>query len=172
MRRPGRWIVSLVAVSVTGVVGTGCGKDGAVQPTMTKEQAAAQVVAVAQEAFARLPTGAQLKPERESRNLACDDATDGGPAGRTFVEARYAVVHPPGWPVEQALSALADYWQQQKYRIVRDDRDDTTNAELVVERPDGFRISVLLSRRTTGTANASLTSSSPCVWENGTPNPR
>lgn len=169
MRRPGRSSMSLVAVLAAGALTAACGKDGGVQPTITKEQAVQQVEAVAQEAFGQLPPGAQLKRELLSRNLACDDATDGGPAGRTFVESRYAVVYPAAWPVDRVLPALADYWQQQKYRVVRDDRDDELSPELVVERPDGFRVSVLLSRRTSGRTDASIASSSPCVWENGTP---
>lgn len=168
MRRALRWISPVGSALVATLVIAGCGRDK-MQPTITKDEAVQQVGRNAQEAFQQLPGGAVLRPDGESRSLPCDDADDGGPAGRTFVEFQYTIDYPPAWPVDQALPTLADYWKEQGYRDVRDNRDDAVNPELVVERPDGFRISVGLSRRSTGTTDARLLSSSPCVWENGTP---
>jgi hypothetical protein len=105
-------------------------------------------------------------------NVPCDDPTDDGPAGRIFVEKRYEVVFPANWPADQALPKLAEHWQQRDYRIVSDLRGED-DPKLAVERPgDGFRVNIAVWNRSPGSVDIYLTGSSPCVWENGTPNPR
>jgi hypothetical protein len=143
-----------------------------VQPTITAEQATQRVEELLQETYQQLPPGAEMKLFGGPRNLPCDDPSDSGPAGRVFVEKRYEVVFPPNWPADQALPKLADYWQQRDYRIVSDLRGES-DPKLAVERPgDGFRVNIAVWNRAPGSMDIYLTGSSPCVWEDGTPDPQ
>ncbi|GIG86625.1 hypothetical protein [Plantactinospora endophytica] len=162
----------LAAFLVTGVATSACGGDDDVQPTVTAVQAAQRVEEILRETHSQLPPGAELKPFGNSGTLPCDDPTDGGPAGRVFVEQQYEVVFPGNWPADQALPKLAEYWQQQDYKIVNDLRD-RSDPRLSVEDPaDGYRVSITVYNRAPGSVDIYLIGSSPCVWQNGTPDPQ
>lgn len=153
-----RTALAVLAALTVGALTAGC--DTVDQPTVTKEQAIERVAARAQEAFQQLPSGATLKQTLAQTDLPCDN----GPKGRTFVETDYAVEYPPSWPVEQSMATLSTYWTNNKYTIVRDDRQDDKFPELVVEHPaDGFRIGYLVAHRDNGRTDAILKSSSPCI---------
>jgi hypothetical protein len=172
MYRPRRHRAALAALIALVLATSGCGKkEDTMQPTVTAEQASARVDAVVQEAHRQLPPGAELKPHGAEGKVPCDDPTDGGPAGRIFVEKQYQLQFPPDWPADQALPRLAEYWQQKSYRVHNDSRAKA-DPRLVVETPDGYRASIEVFDRGAGRNDVYLVGSSPCVWEFGTPNPQ
>lgn len=148
--------LTAVAVLTAGALLTGC--DTVDEPTLTKEQAVARVEALAQETFAQLPAGATLTLRASLPDVRCDDNRGGA-----FVENTYAVEYPDGWPVEQSMTTLADYWASRSYRTVRDERADPKVPELVVETPgDEFRIGYVVTHRDNGAVDPALRTSSPC----------
>jgi hypothetical protein len=151
-------VLAVAAVVTAGALTTGCDN---VQPPaeMTQQQAVERVDALAQEAFQQLPAGATLKQRSSEPEMPCDD----GPGGRTFVETDYVIDYPEGWPVQQTMGILGDYWAKNNYKIVRDDRQDDKAPELVVEHPgDAFHIGYLVTYRDNGRIDALLRSSSAC----------
>jgi hypothetical protein len=50
-----------------------------------------------------------------------------------------------------------------EYETVRDERDDPQLPNFAAEAPDGFRISIDVTKRDSGTVDAYLNSSSPCL---------
>jgi hypothetical protein len=153
-----RLVLTVAAVLTAGALTAGC---DAVQPepTITKQQAVDRVAARAQEAFQQLPAGATLKLRSNEPDMPCDD----GPDGRTFVETDYTIEYPQGWPVQQTMATLADYWTTNGYQTVRDERADATTPGFSVEHPDGFRIGIQITNRDSGRIDAYLISSSPCL---------
>lgn len=172
MYRPPQHRAALAATIALILVTSGCGKkEEGMQPTNTADQASARVDAVVEETLQQLPTGATLKRHGPTGMMPCDDPTDGGPAGRVFIEKQYEVEYPAGWPADQAIPRLAEYWQQKSYRI-HNDRRDKTDPSLAVETPDGYRASIDVFIRGAGHTDIYVAGSSPCVWEFGTPNPQ
>lgn len=163
---------ALAAMATILAVSACTGQDRSLQPTVTKEQAAQRTEQLVQEAFAQLPAGATLKLNNSSDESPCDDASDGGPAGRVFVERRYLVVPPPGgtWPVDQALPTLVSFWEKKGYKVY-DDRRTSSYPKYVVETPDGYSANITTWDRGDH-SDITLSSSSPCVWPNGTPQPQ
>ncbi|MBB4957900.1 hypothetical protein [Micromonospora polyrhachis] len=142
------------------------------QPTENKEQATQTVKNIVQEAFQQLPPGAELEMTRAGiGELPCDDPTDGGPAGRIFIEIDYQVRFKQTWPSEQTISILAGYWERHNYKIVRDSRAHKSPQLVVERRDDGYRVIIELWDRG-GYYDVYLGGSSPCVWETGTPDPQ
>jgi hypothetical protein len=159
MPSPRRPILTVVAALTAGTLITGCDNVPS-EPTLTKQEAVARVDARAQEAFAQLPTGATLKTRSSKPDLPCDN----GPDGRTFVENTYTIDYPQGWPIQQSMTVLAEFWTKNNYKTVRDDRQDDSAPELVVEHPDdAFHIGYLVSYRDNGRIDAVLRSSSTCL---------
>ncbi|GGL12903.1 hypothetical protein [Mangrovihabitans endophyticus] len=147
-----------------------CSTEDKVQPTDTRAEAKARVEQLARAAFAALPDGASLQ---HSDGVPCDDPTDNGPAGRIFVEHRYNLVPPTTgqtWPADQVISTLVRYWQQPHYRV-HDDGRTRPDPKYVVETPDGYAVIVRAFARGDH-LDFTLSSSSPCIWPNGTPNPQ
>ncbi|MBE1486702.1 hypothetical protein [Plantactinospora soyae] len=158
----------LAIVLVAGLVISGCDQGSDVRPTMTVGQAAERTEEIVREAQAALAPGTELETDLDD-TTPCDDPSDGGPPGRVFVEKHYKVVYPDGWPVNQALVVLAQYWEQRGYKVIKDLRSER-NPQLAVESPnDGFRIGIEIYPRDSGRIDAFLVGSSPCIWENGTP---
>lgn len=159
-----RTAAALVAAA-TALTIAGCtGEDKTVPSTVTAAQAGQRADQVVQEAFAQLPAGATLKLNDGRDTMSCDD-------GRVFAERRYLVV--PGaapWPADQAVPKLVAFWQQRGYRTHEDSRTKPT-PRFVAETPDGYYAIVEAFDRGS-TVDVYLSSSSPCVWENGTPDPQ
>jgi len=139
------------------------------QPTETRDQAVQRVERLVEEAFARLPAGAALTFSDGSDRMPCDDATGNGPKGRIFVEKRYDVVPPSGgdWPADQVIPTLVGFWEQQGYRLYDDGRN-RRDPKYVVETADGYAVIVKGWDRGDH-YDYTLSSSSPCIWADGTP---
>ncbi|WP_433794998.1 hypothetical protein [Actinoplanes sp. CA-252034] len=142
------------------------------QPTETKDQAAERVEALVREAFTQVPTGATLKFSDGSDIGSCDDAESGAPRGRIFAERRYNLIPDAAgsWPAEQTIPALVAFWEQQGYRV-HDDRRSERPPRFVVRTPDDYSVVVDAWDRD-GYYDYTLSASSPCIWENGTPDPK
>jgi hypothetical protein len=150
-----------------------CAKgDDAMETTETKAQAVQKVEALVEEAFARLPAGATLKFSDGTDRMPCDDPTDNGPRGRIFIEKRYDVVPSSGggWPEDQAIPALVAFWERQGYRVYDDGRN-RRDPKYVVDTPDGYAV-IIKGYDRGDHYDFTLSSSSPCIWENGTPGPQ
>jgi hypothetical protein len=161
-----------MAVAVAMMI-AGCGKGDDVRSTITGAQAKAGAERMVKEAVAQLPQGLKLEAIGPTGLAACDDPTDNGPAGRVFAELRYTISYSDNAVLEQAIPRLASYWESQRYKVIKDFRNDPAFAQLAVENPaDGFRVGVTVYHRDGGRLDADLTGSSPCVWENGTPTAR
>ncbi|MEU8238740.1 hypothetical protein AB0C07_10875 [Actinoplanes missouriensis] len=145
---------------------------GDVQPTETKAEASRRVDALVEEAFAQLPPGATRKPNVNVDSVPCDDPTDGGPAGRIFAERRDLIVPPSGgaWPVTDVFPTLIAFWEQQGYTTRIDGRSER-EPRYSVGTPDGY-IVIVNSWDRGDHVDISLGSTSPCIWENGTPDPQ
>jgi hypothetical protein len=152
--RPSRTLLAVAALLLVGAC-----SDSPKESDVTKEDAVARVAQRAQDAEKALPPGGKLVLADSEPDVPCDDGHD-----RTFVENRYNVDFPKDWPVDQSMTALADYWAANGYKIVRDDRAGTQIPELVVEKEaDGFRIGYLINHNPDGLVNARILSSSPCL---------
>jgi hypothetical protein len=152
---------------------TACtGRDEALQPTETKDQAAQRVEQLVKEAFTGLPGGATLEFSDGSDIGSCDDSTGLAPRGRIFVERRYKVVPEVrgSWPADQAIPALVAFWEKQGYRVYDDRRNDKP-PRFVVRTPDDYSVIIDAWDRD-GYYDYTLGSSSPCIWENGSPDPK
>jgi|HigsolmetaAR206D_1030411.scaffolds.fasta_scaffold06764_2 hypothetical protein len=150
----------------------GCDRDdptgGTVSDSMTLDQASTRVEEIVREAQAALPPGIELTSRFEG-SMPCDDPDDGGPKGRVFAERQYQVVYPAGWPVDQALPTVRQYWEQRGYKVIKDHQPGGDRL-LSVENPaDGFRIGIEIYARDSGRTDIFLVGSSPCVWEHGSP---
>jgi hypothetical protein len=152
----GRLALAAAAALTAGALTAGCDN---VKPALTQHQAVDRVNARAREAFQQLPAGAALKVRTDEPKMPCDD----GPKGRTFVETNYNIEYPEGWPVEQTIPALADYWTKNGYKTVKDERTRDKLPAFSAEDPDGFRIGARLTYRDNGRVDAYLISSSPCL---------
>lgn len=152
----------------------GClGKDKALQPTETSAQAAQHVDALWDEAIAQLPSGVAAERDVTLDSVPCDAPTDGGPAGRIFVERRAQLVAPASgaWSVTEALPILSEFWLQNDYKVITDDNRIGDLYRFGVQAADGYRL--LLRTFDRGERyDVYLTVSSPCVWEFGTPDPQ
>ena len=157
MRLPRRLTLTIAAVLAAGGLTAGCDTVEP-QPAITQEQAVERVEARAREAIGQLPAGATLKPQLLEPKMQCDEA-----GGRTFVEHDYIIEYPAGWPVQQTVTTLADYWTRNGYKTVKDERARERIPEFGAEHPDGFRIGVQLTYRDNGRIDAFLVSSSPCL---------
>jgi hypothetical protein len=162
--------VTLSLLATTAACGTT--EEPGMQPTETKAQAAQRVEELVQESFAALPGGATLKNNVNVDGMACDDPTDGGPAGRIFAERRYFIVPPAGdtWPVTEVLPMLVKFWEEKGYTVRTDGRAEA-DPRYSVNTPDGY-IVIVNSWDRGDHADMSIGSTSPCVWENGTPDPQ
>jgi hypothetical protein len=152
---------------------TACtGRTEDMPPTDTKAQAVQRVEALVQEAFAQLPAGVTLRFSDGSDHGSCDDIDSGARPGRIFVEKRYDVVPSTGggWPEDQAIPALVAFWEKQGYRV-HDDGRDRRDPKYVVETSDDYAVIVMAYDRGDH-LDFTLSGTSPCIWENGTPGPR
>jgi hypothetical protein len=162
----------LGAATIILMIAACTGRNEAMQPTETKDQAVQRVEALVREAFAQLPAGATLKFSDGSDFGSCDDAERGVPRGRVFIERRYDLVPEAAgsWPADQAIPALVAFWERQGYRVYDDRRNDRP-PRFVVRTPDDYSVIIDAWQRD-GYYDYTLSSGSPCIWENGSPAPQ
>ena len=160
----------LVVMAVVAVVLlVGCSEEKGMQPTITGAQALARAERLAAQSLAALPAGATFK-RGVNGSIPCDSPTDNGPEGRVFAETRYEVDYPPGWPAKDAQATLTAYWSAQRYKI-KVAADDALLTQIIATDPDGYQVALSVYHRDGGRVGLEVIADSPCVWENGTPDP-
>jgi hypothetical protein len=162
---------ALAAATTTIMLATaGCTEEEkGMQPTATKAEAVQRVETLLKEALAQLPAEVATTTNLSVDGVPCDAPTDGGPAGRIFAERREIIIAPTSgsWSVTEVLPTLAAYWEKSGYKVITDERTDEL-PRINVETTDGYRVGVDSWDRGDH-YDVTVASSSPCVWENGTP---
>lgn len=113
-----------------------------------------------------LPDEAELETRQGMNFASCDDPTDGGPKDRITVSERLWIRGLPAEENEANIELMYDYWINNGYRVLRDERPDKLSIS-VEDEEDAFRVSLRVSDQ----GSLSIGASSPCVWPEGTPNP-
>ncbi len=105
-------------------------------PTVAEDRAYARAAAHVRDAAAALGVDfADLEPAY-GQTMPVDDPTDGGPAGRVFVAAKWWL---PGGTAP-ALDRLAAYWAGHGYRLIGDGRADPLPYLWAEDERDGYRV--------------------------------
>ncbi|MFB8764854.1 hypothetical protein VSQ99_20480 [Nocardiopsis alba] len=134
--------------------------------TITQDEAAAKVQEHIDGVMSSLPDEAELETRQGMNFAACDDPTDGGPKDRITVSERLWIRGLPTEENEANIELMHDYWSNNGYRVLRDERPDKPSITVESEE-DAFRVSLRVSDQ----GSLSIGASSPCVWPEGTPNP-
>lgn len=132
-------------------------------PTMTAEQAERRVEENVRAVLGVLPEQARLE-RFDGGVMPCDDPTDNGPLGRVipFVDYRITGLAPAEYG--GYFDEVLDWWTHNGFRLL----DDSRPAEMYVwveNEADGFRMTL----KANDLGQLYLTSTSPCVWPDGTP---
>lgn len=162
-------IAALCAAVFVGLVLSSCGQSnespGApLQPTMSIQEAKQKVDDYLEQGRRALSPDAKLINDSGNEQRACDDPTDGGPKGRVFAQRDAKVEGAGGRDPQSNFALLRSWWQANGFRITSEKSD-----AIFAENPaDGFRMSLTSNVR----GSLYLGASSPCVWPNGTPDPK
>jgi hypothetical protein len=141
----------------------------AVKNTITQQQAVERVEQYIREVVTALAPRARLEVLYGSDGSACDDPTDNGPRGRVIASRSYWLRDIPAEKNEEYVTAIVHWWTEHDFGILTDDRPNDVYV-WAENRRDGFRMSV--QQTATGPPQLSLGATSPCVWPNGTPEPK
>ncbi|MPZ85688.1 MAG: hypothetical protein GEV28_37040 [Actinophytocola sp.] len=132
--------------------------------TITVEEAEHRVEEYFRQALAVLP--AQARPEPSLIDTyECDDPTDYGPKGRKITSVNYQIHDLPRDEYPEYIADLERWWLDHNFRVLDDERP--TYESIWVENNDGFRMRIIASDK----GKFVLIATSPCVWQNGTPEP-
>lgn len=136
------------------------------EETITQDEAADKVWEHINGVMSSLPDEAELETRQGMNFASCDDPTDGGPKDRITVSERLWIRGLPAEENEANIELMYDYWIDNGYRVLRDERPDKLSIS-VEDEEDAFRVSLRVSDQ----GSLSTGASSPCVWPEGTPNP-
>ena len=136
------------------------------EETITQDEAADKVWEHINGVMSSLPDEAELETRQGMNFASCDDPTDGGPKDRITVSERLWIRGLPAEENEANIELMYDYWIDNGYRVLRDERPDKLSIS-VEDEEDAFRVSLRVSDQ----GSLSIGASSPCVWPEGTPNP-
>jgi hypothetical protein len=134
--------------------------------TITAGEAQRLVDVYVHEAMSAFPANARLEKQYE-RVYDCSDPTDNGPRGRVIAGISYWIRDLPKDQNETYFNTVLQYWTQHGWRVLTDSRPDD-NYIWVERNADGFRMSIQASIK----GDLSIGTASPCVWPNGTPEPK
>jgi hypothetical protein len=135
------------------------------QPTMTAQAAEERVEANLGAAASVLPDQAQLELF-DSGQPNCDDPTDHGPKGRVIPFVTYQVLGLSASIYGRCFDLLLRWWEDNGFVVLRDSRPGGMYV-WVENREDGFR----MTAQANDLGQLYLTSTAPCVWPNGVPEP-
>jgi hypothetical protein len=152
-----------VVLAIGGLVS--CGNGGSRANTITLDQATRRAHELFDQAVGQLP-GAVVVSLGAEDPYPCDDPTDGGPQGRMIISVEKRIDGLDKTRYNSYFDLLRDYWQRNGFRLLDDSRPK--DMYLWVESiADGFRTSLEANDR----GEFYMTTSSPCIWPNGTPAP-
>jgi len=157
--------ISMAAIIFTACI-TGCGQRAGMQETITQDEAEEKVQEHINGVMSSLPEEAELETRQGMIFASCDDPTDGGPKDRVTVGERLWIRGIPTEENENNIDRIYDYWTNNGYQVLRDERPDKLSIS-VEDEEDFFRMSLQVSDQ----GSLSIGASSPCVWPEGTPKP-
>jgi hypothetical protein len=148
---------------------SGCGESNnppgaTVQSTVTIQETKQKVDDYMEQGRKALSPQAQLANDSGQDVRACDDPTDGGPKGRVFAQRDAKVLGAAGSDPKSNFDLLRKWWQENGFRVTTE-RPDAMFAE---HATNSYRMSLTSNVR--GSLYVGV--SSPCVWPNGTPEPK
>ncbi|MGQ0839283.1 alpha/beta hydrolase [Actinokineospora sp.] len=149
--------MTLFATSCTG---------SAMDNTITRKQAEDRVEEYIKQAVSVLDVPFRLEPLGLDMS-DCDDPTDNGPKGRVFADHVYWIRDVPTTENGRQVAALRKWFRDNGFTIGEDTWDKTKFVSLD-KGEDGFRMSLKENFK----GELSIGASSPCVWPNGTPEPK
>jgi len=139
------------------------------EPTITEQQAADRAENYVEDVTSLMQPRPRLEIQ-SSLTQECTQPSDGGPLGRVSVSRVYWLrdVSPSAFP---GLFAAAErYWSAPTWRVLEDQSDRKPDPTIWVENSQtGFRMRLETSL---DGQQLALGAVSPCVWPNGTPEPR
>jgi hypothetical protein len=135
--------------------------------TITEEEATQRAEDYVRQAMEALPPEARLEVLSGTSSGPCDDPTDNGPRGRVTVGNIYWVRGLPAESNPQYFDSMVRWWTDHDFAILTDKRPQS-NYVWVENKRDGFRMAF----RDNPKGELALGADSPCVWPNGTPEPR
>lgn len=138
------------------------------KPTITEQQATQRVDDYVRQAMTALPPEARLEVLSATSSSSCDDPTDNGPRGRVSVGNIYWVRDLPKESNHQYFDAVTKWWTDHNFGILDNIRDPDSNYVWAENKTDGFRMSFSDNPK----GELTLSANSPCVWPNGTPEPK
>ncbi|MPZ85687.1 MAG: hypothetical protein GEV28_37035 [Actinophytocola sp.] len=152
-------------LSLTVLLVASCGTEPGMHTTITVEQAEQRVEEYFRHALAVLP--AQARPEISLiHTVECDDPTDNGPKGRKIASVNYQIHNLPRDEYPEYVADLEHWWLDHNFRVLDDERP-TYESIWVENNDDGFRMRI----QANDVGGLYLIATSPCVWQNGTPEP-
>lgn len=144
--------------------GTGASGKGDDMRTLTKDQAAQRVEEHIKRAVAALPVNPSLSP-LGGGSMECEDPSDNGPRGRYEVDKTYWLDDISTNRSDEFVETLYQYWKNNNYRILTDERSADDTSIWVEHNEDSFRMSIAQNEE----GDLSLGATSPCVWPDGVP---
>lgn len=163
-----RYVAAVVAV-LTTIALTSCEGDvmDSNEPTITKSEASARLSQYVQQAVRdTLPEKARLENHGPVAELGCTDPA-GKSDGRLHVSSSHWIRDIDPISFNENFDAINGWWTAKGWKIVNDDRpgDMFINAD---NPADQFGMSIQANDKN----EFSMTVSSPCIWPNGTPQPK
>ena len=134
-----------IAALMLTIYSTGCGYMAGMKETITQDQAAEKVQEHIDGIMSSLPEEAELETRRGTLFASCDDPTDGGPKDRVTVGERLWIRGIPTEENENNIDRIYDYWTNNGYQVLRDERPDKLSIS-VEDEEDFFRMSTVNSR--------------------------
>jgi hypothetical protein len=141
----------------------------AMKNTITQQQASERAERYVRDAVSALSPTAQLELSGRFDDSPCDDPTDNGPKGRVIASVTYWLNDIPVDRQSDYVNALFQWWSEHDFAALTDNRANDIYVH-VENRNDGFRMAV--QQTAGGPKRLSLGATSPCVWPNGTPEPK
>ncbi|GAA1020220.1 MULTISPECIES: hypothetical protein [Amycolatopsis] len=135
------------------------------QPTITIEQANQQVEEYSKKAREALPAEARYSLFASEQRGDCNDPSDNGPKNRVLASRTYRVEGLAKDKIPTYFDALRTWWQNHNFRVL--DNNPPNEYLWVENNTDSFRMALEANPQ----GGLFLTSTSPCVWPNGTPVP-
>ncbi|MGW7530697.1 hypothetical protein [Amycolatopsis sp. NPDC054798] len=156
MGRPSRLVVGAAFLLVSG-----CGSGA--EPTITADQANRQVEDYSMQARLALPAEARYSLFSSEQRGDCSDPSDNGAKNRVLASRGYRVEGLAKDKFPRYFDALRAWWQSHNFRVL--DNNPPNEYLWVENNSDGFRMTLQANSQ----GGLFLTSTSPCVWPDGTP---
>jgi hypothetical protein len=140
--------------------------NSAMKPTITLADANKRVEDYTQQMLKAVFPEAHAELGFQEVDGDCSDPSDGGPPNRRSAARGYQItgIDPATYPAK--FDAVQTWWKSNGF-AVSTDKNNASGRLLGAETPDGFGISV----QSNDSGGLSITTGSPCVWRNGTPEP-